>query len=69
MVDNVSRALVNQMTLKFAGEVLHDTSRFDLYQIFADFLLSKRQRPNQILESNQSTNLKKLRSRLFVVLK
>ena len=69
MVDNVSRALVNQMTLKFAGEVLHDTNRFDLYQILADFLLSKRQRPNQILESNQSTNLNKLRSRLFVVLK
>ena len=36
VVDNVSRALVNRMTMKFSGEVLQDTNRFDLCQIFAD---------------------------------
>lgn len=62
VVDNVSRALVNRMTLKFGGEVIQDLNRYDLYQIFADFFLPNRERQNRILEGIQSTDLNKLRS-------
>ena len=31
LVNNVSRALVNRLTVKFAGEILQDTDGYDLF--------------------------------------
>ena len=35
-VSNVSRALVNRMTVKFAREILQDTDGYDLIMLYED---------------------------------
>ena len=62
-VNNVSRALVNGFTLKFVGEVLQDTNRYDLYHTFSDLFLTAKECQNKMLEGTQSGNLNELRSR------
>ena len=57
--NNVSRTLVNRFTLKFAGEVLQNTNRYDLYLTFADFFLKAKERQNKVLKGIQSGNLNK----------
>ena len=47
VVNNVSRALANRFTLKFAVEVLQDTNRYDLYHTFADLFLTASKRASE----------------------
>ena len=40
LVQNVSRALVSKMVVKFAGTTLNDTHGYDLFKIYEDLFLS-----------------------------
>ena len=62
LVQNVSRALVDKMVVKFAGHVLQETVGYDIYKIFEDLFLPKEERENMLLEGIQSVNLSKIRS-------
>ena len=62
LVQNVSRALIDRFTVKFAGTVVQDTNGYDIYKIFEDLFLSTDGREEKILEGIQSTNLSKIRS-------
>ena len=62
LVDNVSRALVDKLTVKYAGEVLQDTVGFDIYKIYEDLFLSKEERDNMLLDGIQSEDLNKIGS-------
>jgi len=63
LVQNVSRALVSKMVVKFAGTILQDTDGYDLFKIYEDLFLSQEQRDDMILEGIQSVNLCKIRSK------
>ena len=41
LVNNVSRALVNRLTVKFAGEILQDTDGYDLFKLYEDLFFKK----------------------------
>ena len=62
LVNNVSRALVSRLVVKFAGEILQDTNAFDIYKLFEDLFLPKAQRENMYLEGIQTEELCKIRS-------
>ena len=62
LVQNVSRALVSKMVVKFAGSILQDTDGYDLFKIYEDLFLSQEQRGDMILEGIQSEDLCKIRS-------
>ena len=62
LVQNVSRALVSKMVVKFAGTILQDTDGYDLFKIYEDLFLSQEQRDDMILEGIQSIDLCKIRS-------
>jgi len=61
LVQNVSRALVSKVVVKFAGTILQDTDGYDLFKIYEDLFLSQEQRDDMILEGIQSENLNKIR--------
>ena len=62
LVQNVSRALVSQMTVKFGGETLEDTVDYDVYKTFSDLFLPGEKRDNMVPEGIQSEDLCKIRS-------
>ena len=62
LVDNVSRALLDKLPVKYAGEVLQDTVGFDIYKIYEDLFLSKEERDNMLLDGIQGEDLNKIRS-------
>jgi len=62
LVQNVSRALVSKMVVKFAGTILQDTDGYDLFKIYEDLFLSQEQRDDMVLEGLQSVDLCKIRS-------
>ena len=62
LVQNVSRALVSKMVVKFAGTILQDTDGYDLFKIYEDLFLSQEQRDDMILEGIQSVDLCRIRS-------
>ena len=62
LVQNVSRALVDKFFVKFAGERVQDTNRYDIYKIFEDLFLPLNERANMLLEGIQSLDLCKIRS-------
>jgi len=62
LVQNVARALVSKMVVKFAGTILQDTDGYDLFKIYEDLFLSQEQRDDMILEGIQSVDLCKIRS-------
>ena len=62
LVQNVSRALVSKMVVKFAGSTLQDTDGYDLFKIYEDLFLSQEQHDNMILEGIESEDLCKIRS-------
>ena len=62
LVNNVARALVSRLVVKFAGEILQDTNAFDIYKLYEDLFLPKAQRANMFLEGIQSESLCKIRS-------
>ena len=62
LVQNVSRALVSKMVVKFAGTILQDTDGYDLFKIYEDLFLSQEQRDDMVLEGIQGFDLCKIRS-------
>lgn len=61
LVNNVARALVNRMTVKFAGEILQDTDGYDLIKLYEDLFLTEKERASRIAEGIQSEDLSKIR--------
>ena len=62
LVQNVSRALVSQMTVKFGGTTLEETVDYDVYKTFSDLFLPGEKRDNMVPEGIQSEDLCKIRS-------
>ena len=60
-MNNVSRALVNRLTVKFAGEILQDTDAYDLFKLYEDLFLTEKERANRLSEGIQSEALEKIR--------
>ena len=62
LVQNVSRALVDKLHVKFAATSVQDTDGYDIYKIFEDLFLSRDERDNMLSEGIQSVDLCKIRS-------
>ena len=62
LVQNVSRALVSQMAVKFGGTNLEETVDYDVYKTFQDLFLPGEKRDNMVPEGIQSEDLCKIRS-------
>ena len=62
LVQNVSRALVDKLIVKFASRIVQDTTSYGIYKTFEDLFLSMDERENMLREGIQSTALNKLRS-------
>jgi len=62
LVQNVTRALVDKMVVKFGGTILEETVGYDIYKIFEDLFLSQEKRDDMILQGLQSEDLCKIRS-------
>ena len=62
LVQNVSRALVDKLHVKFAATSVQDTDGYDIYKIFEDLFLSTDERANMLAEGIQSVDLCKIRS-------
>ena len=63
LVQNVSRALVDKLVVKFAGTVLDETVGYDIYKTFQDLFLPVEKRDNMVPEGIQSEDLCKIRSK------
>ena len=61
IVNNVSRAPVDRLTVKFAGEIAQDTDRFDLFKLCEDLFLTENERTSMFREGIQSYDLSKIR--------
>ena len=44
VVNNVSRELLDGMTVKYAGEILQDTDGFDFLKLYEDLFLTEKER-------------------------
>ena len=62
LVQNVSRALVSKMTVKFGGTTLEETVDYDVYKPFQDLFLPGEKRDNMVPEGIQSEDWSKIRS-------
>ena len=62
LVQNVSRALVDKLAVKFAATTVHDMDGYDTYKIFEDLFFSVEERANMLSEGIQSEDLCKIRS-------
>ena len=62
LVQNVSRALVDKLKIKFAGSMIQDTDSYDIYKIFEDLFIPLHERANMLPEGIQSLDLCKIRS-------
>ena len=62
LVQNVTRALVNKLTVKFAATTIHDMDGYDIYKIYEDLFRSTEERADMIMEGIQSEDLCKIRS-------
>ena len=62
LVDNVGRALVEKLVVKYSGTILQDTVDYDIYKIFEDLFLSQEERDNMLQDGIQSVDLNKIRS-------
>ena len=62
LVQNVSRALVDKLIVKFESTIVQDTTSYGIYKTFEDLFLSRDERENMLREGIQSTDLNKIRS-------
>ena len=62
LVQNVSRALLSKMVVKFGSETLEDTVDYDVYKTFSDLFLPGEKHDNMMPEGIQSEDLCKIRS-------
>ena len=60
IVNNVSRAPVDRLIVKFAGEIAQDTDRFDLFKLCEDLFLTENERTSMFREGIQSDDLSKI---------
>ena len=61
IVNNVARALVDRLTVKFAGEISQGTDGHDLFKLYEDLFLTKNERASVFREGIQSVDLSKIR--------
>ena len=61
LVNNVLRALIDRMTVKYAGEILQDTDGFDLLKLYEDLFLMEKERANMTEYGIQSVELSRIR--------
>ena len=61
-MQNVSRALVDKLHVKFAATSVQDTDGYDIYKIFEDLFLTADERANMLSEGIQSVDLCRIRS-------
>ena len=61
IVNNVARALVDRLTVKFAGEIAQDTDGYDLFKLCEDLFLTENERTSMFREGIQSDDLSKIR--------
>ena len=62
LVNNALRALVTQLTVKFAGEIVQDTDGYDLFKLYEDLFLTESERESIMFrEGSQSEDLSKIR--------
>ena len=59
---NVSRALVDNLVVKYAGTTLQETVGYNIHKTFEDLFLSVDERSNMLLDGIQSEDLCKIRS-------
>ena len=52
LVQNVSRALVDKCTVKFAATIVQNTDSYSIYKIFEDLFLSRDERENMLREGS-----------------
>jgi len=62
LVQNVTRAFVSKLVVKFAGTIVQDMVGYDIFKILDDLFLLQEQRENMLLEGIQSEDLCKVRS-------
>ena len=62
LVQNVSRALVDKLIVKFASTIVQETVSYGIYKTFEDLFLSQDERENMLREGIQGDALNKLRS-------
>ena len=62
LVQNVTRALVDKLVVRYAGTILQDTVGYDIFKIWEDLFLSQEERDNMLLEGIQREDLCKIRS-------
>ena len=62
LVQNVSRALVEKLVLKFAADVVDEIVGYDIYKTFQNLFLPGEKRDNMVPEGIQSEDLYKIRS-------
>ena len=62
LVNNVGRNLVTSFKVKFGGEILQDTQRYDLFQTYNDLFLTKEEREDRLKQGISSVNMRKLRT-------
>ena len=62
LVQNVSRALVDKLVVKFEGTILDETVGHDIYKTFSDLFLPGQKRDNMVPEGIQTEDLCKIRS-------
>ena len=60
IVNNVARALVDKLSMKFAGEIAQDTDGYDLFKLFEDLFLTENERTSMFREGIQSDDLSKI---------
>ena len=63
-VNNVGRAIVDQMQEKLGGETLSNIQHYGPYKVYCDLWLSKDQRKNKVMQGLGSESLRKHRSGL-----
>ena len=57
IVNNVSRALVGSLTVKFAEMIAQDNDVYDLYKFYEDLSLTENERASMFREVIQSVDL------------
>ena len=60
ILNNVSRALVDRLTVKFAGEIMQETDGHDLFKLYEDLFLTENERVSMFSEGIQSVDLSKI---------
>ena len=60
IMNNVLRALVDRLTVKFAEEIAQDTDRYYLFKLCEDLFLTENERTSMFREGIQSDDLSKI---------